>query len=629
MNQNQVKQRNLKSCKLSLSFFLLLTFIGCSGEVDKDKVFKPSSIVNPDTGLDCSGIWEGSPLCLERNEALIELKKLDIEHKVLQLVNSEKANLLVDKIKVLRAEGDSYYNEEFYFKARDSYINAFVLIEAFNSKNANQVKSLVLNIRNLLSIGKPEEASESLEKILTLTTLNPEISNLKSRIDNYYKINSMISLSKKYLAEEDFENALIKINEAINLDSDRSELFLLKEKISRESDNYFFDLYIRNAYRNIDNADIKRALLNSDKAKRIFPNNEELIILVKTLSQSKKQFDLDNYIKTGKGAYVNENWALALSNYTSAFELSPENIDLKKRLSRIKDIKFISSQLNNFIKSPERLSSSNIRNNLNKVLDKSKELKLIEEKNLILLIKQASELAKKYSVMVVLNITSNGKTFLDIQKTAQYRPFESESLKLYPGKYTLIAKRKGMQSARKEVNILPNSATISMTVICEDTCRIYSSNESPNREPGTYGSIESQKREPAKNINISQFNDGKSSKILAPSVKESIYIKGAKINSLSFSRNLKCEKTTNNNPLKISYALTVNSNGYVLAARVLNITYQSGWSIKDANSDDRKVMAIVESALKKSRFKLPKVGGNATPGKVKHTVSIPKNFCES
>jgi len=40
-------------------------------------------------------------------------------------------------------------------------------------------------------------------------------------------------------------------------------------------------------------------------------------------------------------------------------------------------------------------------------------------------------------------------------------------------------------------------------------------------------------------------------------------------------------------------------------------------------------MAIVESALKKSRFKLPKVGGNATPGKVKHTVSIPKNFCES
>ena len=616
MNQNQVKQRNLKSCKLSLSFFLLLTFIGCSGEVDKDKVFKPSSIVNPDTGLDCSGIWEGSPLCLERNEALIELKKLDIEHKVLQLVNSEKANLLVDKIKVLRAEGDSYYNEEFYFKARDSYINAFVLIEAFNSKNANQVKSLVLNIRNLLSIGKPEEASESLEKILTLTTLNPEISNLKSRIDNYYKINSMISSSKKYLAEEDFENALIKINGAINLDSDRSELFLLKEKISRETDNYLFDLYIRNAYRNIDSGDIKRALLNSDKAKRIFPNNEELIILVKTLSQSKKQFDLDNYIKTGKGAYANENWALALSNYSSALELSPDNIDLKKRLSRIKDIKFISSQLDGFIKSPERLSSSNIRNNLNKVLDKSMELKLIQEKNLILRINQASELAKKYSVMVVLNITSNGKTFLDIQKTAQYRPFESESLKLYPGKYTLIAKRKGMQSAREEVNILPNSDTISMTAICEDACRIYSPNKSL-------------KIKSAKNINISQFKDENKSRTLTPSVKESIYIKGAKINSSSFSRNLKCERATNNNAFKISYALTVNANGFVLASRVLNIVYGPGWSIKDENPDDRKVMAIIESALKKARFKLAKVDGKTTPGKIKHSVSIPKNFCES
>jgi hypothetical protein len=40
-------------------------------------------------------------------------------------------------------------------------------------------------------------------------------------------------------------------------------------------------------------------------------------------------------------------------------------------------------------------------------------------------------------------------------------------------------------------------------------------------------------------------------------------------------------------------------------------------------------MAIIESALKKSRFKLPKVDGKTTPGKIKHTVSIPKNFCES
>ena len=616
MNQNQVKQRNLKSYKSPLALFFLFTFLGCSGEVDKDKVFKPSSAVNPDTQLNCSGIWEGSPLCLERNEALVELKKLDTEYKILQLVNNEKAKLLTDKIKVIRIEGDSYYNEEFYFKARDSYISAFELIDAFNSSNADQVKSLILNIRNLLSIGKPDEAEESLERILILTSINPEISKLKSRIDNYYKINSIISLSKKYLAEEDFENALIKINEAIDLDSDRTELILLKEKISKESNNYFFDLYIRNAYKNIDNGDIKRAILNTDKAKRIFPNNKELSILVKTLSQSKKQFDLDNYIKTAKGAYANESWALALSNYSSALELSPDSIDLKKRLSRVKDIKFISSQLNNFVKSPERLSSLNIRNNLNKVLDKSKELKLIEEKNLILLINQASELAKKYSVMVILNITSNGKTFLDIQKTAQYRPFENESLKLYPGKYTLIAKRKGMQSARKEVNIIPNSSMISLTAICEDTCSIYSSNES-------------MKIAPAKNINISQLKDENSSKTLTPSVKESIYIKGAKINSSAFSRNLKCEKATKNNSFKISYALTVNANGYVLALRVINIVYPPGSSSKNANSDDRKVMAIIESALKKSRFKLPKVDGKTTPGKIKHTVSIPKNFCES
>jgi hypothetical protein len=46
------------------------------------------------------------------------------------------------------------------------------------------------------------------------------------------------------------------------------------------------------------------------------------------------------------------------------------------------------------------------------------------------------------------------------------------------------------------------------------------------------------------------------------------------------------------------------------------------------SSEDRKAISVVERALRKSRFRLPVVNGSKQSGKIKHTVSIPQNFCE-
>ena len=43
--------------------------------------------------------------------------------------------------------------------------------------------------------------------------------------------------------------------------------------------------------------------------------------------------------------------------------------------------------------------------------------------------------------MVVLNLISNDETYVDIQKTRNYEPFSEENIKLYPGKYVLVAKK--------------------------------------------------------------------------------------------------------------------------------------------------------------------------------------------
>ena len=606
MNLNQAKQRNLKSFDFTLSILFVLLLTGCADNTPAEEVFVPSASVNPNISLDCSGIWEGSPLCLERNEALIELRKLDLEFKLTESILG-KNPILLDKVKSTRSEGDKFYNDEFYFKARDSYLNALNLIIDFKNDNNNKIKKYILDINNLLNINKIEDAKSTLLKALDIEPLNDELLLLQSRVDNFYAINTLVSSANKYLAEEDYENALLKINNAIDLDPYRDDTTQLKSKIISESNQYYFDLYIRNAYKNLNSGDIKRALFNAEKAKKIFPSNDELAILENSLSSQKNQFDLANFIKDAQLFYQSEDWDSSLKNYKSALKLSPNDQNIKNKIMAVEKINKTYDEINIYINSPERLSSSNIRNNFKKVLNNAKNLNLTNELNFIELIKTADDIYNRYSTMVILNIISNEKTFVDIQKTAQYQPFESEFIKLYPGKYIIIAKRKGMQSSRLELNLLPEMELITVTARCEQSCRVYTSNNS-SPENNTYDDIKAvtkvTKLKEESTLSISEF------------------MSGAKINKSSFTKNLVCSKVTKNKSFKLVFSVSVKANGFVVATRLISN------SESNLSADDRQVISLIERALKKSRFRLPKVDGKTTSGKIRHPITVPSNFCQ-
>ena len=77
MNQNLVKQMNLRFYKTIFGIFFIFILYSCSSDKNEVITYEISPSVDPNTSLDCTGVWANSPLCKERNEALIELKKLE------------------------------------------------------------------------------------------------------------------------------------------------------------------------------------------------------------------------------------------------------------------------------------------------------------------------------------------------------------------------------------------------------------------------------------------------------------------------------------------------------------------------------------------------------------------------
>ena len=618
MNLSLAKPMNSKFYKSFTGIILFSLLYSCSNEEAEIITYEISPTVDPNTSLDCTGVWANSPLCKERNEALVELKKLDPLYQSFKDAKSIEANDILSEVESLKKDGDKFYFEEFYFKSRDSYKRASELIIGFNDRNRLKVLEIIDRSQLAFDLVKLDEAKTLVEEGLGIDPANNKLTNLNNRIDNYQKVTDLISSAKDYSLSKKYSLAIQTIDEALQIDSERADAKQSKIKIINESKVYYFDQNLKNAYNALASNEFTKSLTLYNDAKSILPSNPELPILKREIDTKKKNYDIVLYTNSGDRNYASENWESALDAYDKALKLDPTNSNLQRKFNRTSIVKKTYDDLNKYLRNVDRLSSPNIRRNFETVIGDANNLDLKDEKKLIGLISQANETFKKYGEMVVLNLISNGETYLDIQKTRQYQPFSEENIKLYPGKYTLIAKKRGMQSSRKEINLDPGTEFLSITAICTNKCSIYETGD-VTKDDVDLSNVEEQQE----SIVNSQQNNNPLNNI-----DDKKFIKNAKIVSSSFSKNIVCTKTTRNSPLRLTFTLNVDKGGKVVSSRVTSIrVHQEMVQAKNLKSDDRAVIVIIEKALKKSKFNVPKLNGQPQVGKINHVVVIPAGFC--
>ena len=617
MNLSLVKLMNLRFYKSFISIILISLLYSCSGEEAEVITYKISPTVDPNTSLDCTGAWANSPLCVERNEALVELKILDPMYQSFKEVDSLIAKDILNEVEALKKEGDKFYFDEFYFKSRDSYKKASELIVGFNERNRQKVLELIDRAEIAFDLAKLDEAKSLISDGLNIDPSDTTLNYLNNRVNNYQKVSSLISTAKDYSISNKYNLALETINQALSIDSERIDAIKTKNKIIEDSNIYFFDQNLKNAYKALGANDYVKSLSLYNDAKSLSPKSPELPILKREIDIKKRNYDITLFINSGDKSYEVENWDSALVSYQNALKLDPTNSDLIDKLNTTSTFKNTYDDLNKYLRNVDRLSSPNIRNNFEKVITKANSLNLTNEKKLIELISKANSVFKKYGEMIILNLISNNETFLDIQKTRQYQPFTEENIKLYPGKYVLVAKKRGMQSLRKEINLEPGAEFLSITAKCTSRCSIYETGDI-TKEDVDISNVEEQQESLASDQQINTMQN----------INNENFIKNAKIINSSFSKNIQCTKTTRNRSMRLAFTLNVDKVGKVVSSRNTSIRVnQETQQAKNLRPDDRAVIIIIDKALKKSKFNVPEANGQPQTGKINHVVRVPADFC--
>lgn len=618
MNLNLVKQMILRFCKKHICVVIIFLLYSCGSNEPEPISYEVLPSVDPNISLDCTGAWANSPLCKERNEALVELKKLDPLYQILKNIDNPDTKEFFKKVEILKKDGDKFYFEEFYFKSRDSYKEAYNLISDFNERNTNKIDDLLKRALLAFNTNNLNESSLLISSGLELDPTNKQLKDLKNRIINYAEVSELIARAKDYSLSKSYQLALDTINKALDIDSEREDAIETKDTLLKESKNFFFDQHLKNAYQSISKKEFNEALKYYAKAKSLFSSKTELILLKQEIDSSKRDYDIIYFSREGDKYYESENWEESFKNYKKVIDIDTNNQNINEKYKKTKLILDIYNNLNKYLSEPERLSSTNIRSNFKKVINNANNLDLENELKLIELINMANEAFNKYNEMIIINIKSNNETFVDILKTAQYEPFYEQNIKIYPGKYTFIAKKRGVQSFRKEITLNPGEDYISITAVCTSRCNVYE-NEGVSQELN---------QENLENIETAvQDNLASNQK---SNLNPNTFIKEAKIINSTFNNNIRCTKETRNREMRLAFIANVDKSGKVISTRLSSTTISSNViNTQSLRPDERYVITVIEKALKKSRFKVPRLNGEPQSGKVNHIMKIPSDFCVS
>ena len=608
MNLNLYNPKSLIFCSC-----LILFISNCSQEVNTEEVFADVLGVDPNTSLDCTGIWEGSPLCLERNEALVALKRLDGLMLALENNDSsqEGANILAAAINQ-RQEADKKYFEEFYFKARDIYQEASNSIESYNNEKSSNVSSQILYLQNLLDTFQLNEAKNLLDKALLANQSNQDLIKIKNRIDVFDEVSSLNINANNELDKENFSIALDIITQSFNLDPLRKDTISLKDRINSEGNEFFFKSFLKEAYSLTDASDITNAKIAFENAKRIFSNRQEISAARSYIDKKSKEINLKNLNTELSKSIKNENWSIAKSALLSMIEINPLDDNSINLLSRVEKLEKLDNEISTIIQKPERLSSKNIRDNLSNSIASAKLLNLKNEKKFLDLLVKAEDILKQYGSMVNLVIRSNNNTVVEIVRTTTLDPFEIKNLELYPGTYTIVAKKKGMRSSRLDINLEPSSKGLTVIAQCEAVCEVTSSGTTSNLNI------------PISKISPNNENDQSLNSSL-DSTPDNSFSKYTKLNSASFSKAIECNRATNNRPFKITFKTMLTDTGRVKSAVLKKIDLDGGYLTP--NEEDQYVAVVVKNALLKTKYSITSRVYLPKEFEIEQTLKIPSNFC--
>ena len=300
----------------------------------------------------------------------------------------------------------------------------------------------------------------------------PEDSNallLKERISTMGAVIELISKADIARTENNLDDEISLVEQAIKLDPQREELIERHQKLLEKQRQLKLDKLLQRTSQALNNKNIKEAQALISQIKQIDATYPSLKLFTTRITQTQKKLSYQTFVAKAEAAERNDDWQTAQNYYQQALQIFSDNAKITKRIQLATQINRYTNTIQQALAKPERLADDQIALAMKQIIADSGKIAK-HSTQLQQLIGQLDSALVEMSIAVPVTVYSDEQTHISVMSVGVIGKVREYQLKagLKPGRYRFKGERKGYKDKLVEIDIKPRQAA-SVRVVCDET----------------------------------------------------------------------------------------------------------------------------------------------------------------
>ena len=363
--------------------------------------------------------------------------------------------------------GDDHYGHRRFQDALSSYRSATEQLMQLQVSRPQLLLDTLASAQAALKENKITPAIATFERVLAMQSNHPQAQTGLAQARVREQILALMEEGERAQIVQELLAAASAYETILQLDARYLPAQTALAEVSENLARMDYQRAMSQALSALNSGDLNAADAALQAAAKIEPNTLELLDARQRLQDARKQSALKSLQKQARAYAGKENWSKAIERHKKALAIDSQTTFARSGLEFAQLRQTLNSQLDHYLKAPDRLASDEVLNNARTLLNNNQGT----PKNEPLLASKLSALRKAIelaSTPVTLVIESDNLTQVTIYHVGRLGGFEQKQIQLRPGQYTVTGTREGYRDVRKVISMIPGTPA-RLSIRCEET----------------------------------------------------------------------------------------------------------------------------------------------------------------
>ena len=361
--------------------------------------------------------------------------------------------------------GRTLLNDGNFTGAKREFDRGFAELKRAEQVLADHVRESLLRGQRALAVGEKEEARKAFQAAMEKSPGNEVAAQGLKRAENIDRVYALLQQGEKLEKQGQFAQAAESYQKAFQLDGFSAAAQEGQSRAARLEKETKFAAAKAAADAAMQAKDWAKAIAELENALKVYPKKTEVAAQLKSARESAHKDAVRKSLARAFEFEKSYQWAEARNAYNETLQLEPDQQEAKEGYTRAGSIIRALLQYERYIEAAEQLANNAQFQAAIKTFNQAMGAKpsyLVNSER----VNQLHALLMAQNKPVDVTFKSDGDTWVSITNFKQPEKFETKVIKVLPGDYEVIGRRRGYRDVVMTLQVRNGTPLPVVSVIC-------------------------------------------------------------------------------------------------------------------------------------------------------------------